>query len=210
MPNPTQPGLSDPHHYPPTTADWVTSPLAQQDELMHNPLEAPTPTGKPILRIGAVLVIVGGLLGIAGTLMQFVQMDHQVIWYLWLVMLTSVLAIGAVGGSLLLLYRVTSKGTKQVILFAFATIAAQLVAIVVALAVTHARAGLGGGLRVSVGSIILLLIGGSILRFVGRPEVSEQELAEQTERDRRVSDYTRGDKFIGGWRRHWNPPRTGD
>ena len=61
--------VPDEHHYPPSTADWVTSPLAAEDELPHNPLEQ-ADTSAPGRRLGAVLVIVGGLLAIAGSVMQ--------------------------------------------------------------------------------------------------------------------------------------------
>ena len=71
--------------------------------------------------------------------MQFVQMNQLVNWYLWLVLLTSVLAIAAIGGSLLLLYRVTSRGFQQVLFLDFPTIAAQLVAVVVTLTVANGR-----------------------------------------------------------------------
>ena len=210
MSNPTHPGLSEQHHHPPSTAEWVTSPLTQQHELLHNPLEAPPHTVKPLLHLGVALVIGGGLLSAAGNLLQFAQMDHVAIWYLWLVMLTAILATGAVAGSLMLLHRVTSGGTKQVIFFAFAATAVLIVDIVVTLTVADSRARLGGGVWVSVGSVLLLLVGGGILRFVGRPEGSEQDQVDQTKRDRQVRDYTRGGRFIGGWRRNWDPPLPGD
>ena len=198
MSNPTQPDLSDSHHYPPTTADWVSSPLAQQDELLHNPLEAPPSTIKPLLRLGAVLGIGGGLLAIAGSLMQFVQMNHLVNWYLWLVLLTSVLAIAAIGGSLLLPYRVTSRGFQRVLFLDFATIAAQLVAVVVTLTVANGRVRPGEGVWVSVVGILLLLVGGGTLRFVSSPEVSGRDLEEQTENGERLGDFTRGGNFLEG------------
>jgi hypothetical protein len=86
----------DEHHYPPSTADWVTSPLAAEDELPHNPLEQPS-TSAAGLRLGAVLVIVGGLLAIAGSVMQWTAMIHLASWYLWLVLVTSCLALAAAG-----------------------------------------------------------------------------------------------------------------
>jgi hypothetical protein len=142
-------------------------------------------------------VIGGGVLAIAGSLVQFIQISHLAVWYLWLVMLTSVLAIGAVVGSLALLYRMTPQNTKRAFLFAFAAIPAQIVEVMITLAVANAHAGQGSGAWISAGSILLLLIGGGILRLVGPAKVSGQELVDQTEKDKRMEEFTRAGKFFG-------------
>jgi hypothetical protein len=175
----------DEHHYPPSTADWVTSPLAAEDELPRNPLEQAA-TSAPGLRLGAVLVIVGALLAIAGSLMQWTQMIHLASWFLWLVLVTSCLALGAAGGSLGLLFRAASKGSGRVMSFTVAAIAVQVVEIVVTLVATSAHAVPVGGIWVSVGSVLLLLGGAVVQRRAGQ-RTSAQGWADQAEVDKRMA-----------------------
>jgi hypothetical protein len=177
----------DEHHYPPSTADWVTSPLAAEDELPPNPLEQAN-TSAPGLRLGAVLVIVGGLLAIAGSVMQLTEMIHLAPWYLWLVLLTSFLALGAAGGSLGLLFRAASQGSRRVMAFTFAAIALQVVEIVVTLVATSAHAVPAGGVWVSVGSVLLLLAGAVVQRSAGLPQRSAQDRADQAEVEKRMAE----------------------
>src|SRR5215469_4429370 len=73
MSHPPDSSYSDAHHYPPSTADWVTSPLDSVDELPHNPLE-PVDISVPGVRLGAVLVILGGVLAISGSVIQLANM----------------------------------------------------------------------------------------------------------------------------------------
>ena len=176
----------DEHHYPPSTADWVTSPLAAQDELLHNPLEQ-ADTSAPGRRLGAVLVIVGGLLAIAGSVLQWTEMMHRAPWYLWLVLFTSCLALGAAGGSLGPLLRAASKGSGRVIAFTFATIAVQVVEMVVTLVASSAHAVPVGDVWVSVGSVLLLLAGAVVQRRAGGPQTSVQDRADQAEVEARMT-----------------------
>ncbi len=125
MTYPTQDDLSGSHHYPPTTADWVSSPLTREDELPPNPLEHSS-ASTPRFRVGAVLVIVGGLLALAGSALQVVELSRLPAWSLWLVALDSVLAIGAVAGSVILLFRETSVRARRVILFGSAAVVGEV------------------------------------------------------------------------------------
>ena len=183
------PAFNDPdqHHYPPSTADWVTSPLAAQDELLHNPLEQ-ADTSAPGRRLGAVLVIVGGLLAIAGSVMQWTQMSQLASWYLWLVLVTSGLALGAALGSLDQLLRAASKGSGRVISFTLAAIIVQVVEMVVTLVASSAHAVPVGGVWVSVGSVLLLLAGAVVQRRAGGPQTSVQDLANQAALDKRMAE----------------------
>jgi hypothetical protein len=150
-------------------------------------------------------------LAIAGSVLQYVQLIHPVNWFLWLVVLAVFLAMGTALGSISLLYRVTPRRTRQVIAFAFLCAVVQ-VALCVAFGVmaTVTVALQGVGVWVSIVGILLLLVGGSILRSMGKTTLSSQELANQADEERRTWDYTRGGKFLGGWGRHWDPPQTGN
>src|SRR5215469_4110073 len=94
------------HHYPPTSGRWVTSPLGREDDGLTAPSQ---PTVPSLLRVGATLT--GGLLAIAGSVLQYVQLIHPVIWFLWLVVLADFLAMGTALGSITLLYRATPRRT---------------------------------------------------------------------------------------------------
>ena len=177
----------DEHHYPPSTADWVTSPLAAEDALPHNPLEQ-ADTNPPGRRLGAVLVIVGGLLAIAGSVMQWTEMMHLASWYLWLVLFTSCLALGAAGGSLGPLLRAASKGSGRIIAFALAAIAVQVVEMVVTLVASSAHAVPVGGVWVSVGSVLLLLAGAVVQRRAGRSQTGVQDRVDQAALDKRMAE----------------------
>jgi hypothetical protein len=190
---PSEPNYPDSHHYPPSTADWVTSPLTAEDELPHNPLERAN-TSMPGLRLGAQLVIAGGLLAVAGSVMQWIQVAQVAPWYLWLVLFTGCMAIGAVGGSLVALFRAASKRSRRVISFTFTAIALQIAEIVVTLAETNAHAASGGGILVSVGSVLTLLAGGLILRSGDRSKMSRQDRVDQAEGDRQMQEFIRNGK----------------
>ena len=181
----------DEHHYPPSTADWVTSPLAAKDELLHNPLEQ-ADTSAAGRRLGAVLVIVGGLLAIAGSVMQWTQMIQLASWYLWLVLVTSGLALGAAGGSLGPLLRAASKGSGRVMSLTFAAIAIQVVEMVVTLGATSAHAVPAGGVWVSGESVLLLLAGAVLQRRAGGLQTSVQDLANQAAVDKRMAEVDKG------------------
>jgi lysylphosphatidylglycerol synthetase-like protein (DUF2156 family) len=195
----------DEHHYPPSTADWVTSPLAAEDELPHNPLEQ-ADTSAPRRRLGAVLVIVGGLLAIAGSVMQWTEMIHLAPWYLWLVLVTSCLALGAAGGSLGPLLRAASKGSGRVMSLTVAAIAVQVVGMVVTLVASSAHAVPAGGVWVSVGSVLLLLAGAVVQRSAGQPQTSVQDRVDQAESDERMAEVARRDRFLRGTQQP--PPKS--
>ena len=195
----------DEHHYPPSTADWVTSPLAAKDELLHNPLEQ-ADTSAAGLRLGALLVIVGGLLAIAGSVMQWTQMIQLASWYLWLVLVTSCLALGAAGGSLGPVLRAASKGSGRVMSLTIAAIAVQVIESVVTLGASSAHAVPAGGVWVSGGSVLLLLAGAVLQRRAGGPQTSVQDRVDQAEADERMAEVARRDRFLRGTRQP--PPKS--
>ena len=195
----------DEHHYPPSTADWVTSPLAAKDELLHNPLEQ-ADTSAAGLRLGALLVIVGGLLAIAGSVMQWTQMIQLASWYLWLVLVTSGLALGAAGGSLGPVLRAASKGSGRVMSLTIAAIAVQVIESVVTLGASSAHAVPAGGVWVSGGSVLLLLAGAVVQRRAGGPQTSVQDRVDQAEADERMAEVARRDRFLRGTRQP--PPKS--
>jgi hypothetical protein len=135
-----------------------------------------------------VLVIVGGLLAIAGSLMQWTEMIDRAPWYLWLVLVTSSVALGAAGGSLGLLFRAAAKGSGRVMSFTFAAIAVQVVEIVVTLVASSAHAVPAGGVWVSVGSVLVLLAGAVVQRRASWPQTSVQDRADQAEVDKRMAE----------------------
>ena len=175
----------DEHHYPPSTADWVTSPLAAEDALARNPLEQADTSASG--RLGAVLVIVGGLLAIVGSVMQLTEMIHRAPWYLWLVLFTGCLALGAAGGSLGPLFRAAAKESGRVIAFTSAAIAVQVVEMVVTLVASGAHTAPVGGVWVSAGSVLLLLAGAVVQRRAGGPRTGVQDREVQAEVDARMA-----------------------
>jgi hypothetical protein len=134
-----------------------------------------------------VLVIVGGLLAIAGSVLQWTEMSQLAPWYLWLVLVTSCLALGAAGGSLGLLVRAASQGSGRVMSFTVAAIAVQVVELVVTLVVSSAHAVPAGGVGVSVGSVLVLLAGAVVHRRAGGPQTSVQDRVDQAEVDKRMA-----------------------
>ena len=199
MSNPSDPYLSGSHNYPPTTADWVTSPLSGDDQLHQNPLE-PVHDGRSGQRLGALLLIAGGLVAIPAVFLQFSEMSA---WFGWLVVV-AVLAIGAAGLAVAAAVRgislLASSGAEhvdQAILLAFGGAFLQIIAagIVVGLLASGSRQILGtSGTGVAIAGALCLLLGGSVLRFIVRPQLTGLEVAEQAEKDRRMVDFTRGRK----------------
>jgi hypothetical protein len=189
MSSSTTPDPLGTHHYPPTTADWVTSPLADDDELQQNPLE-PSPASKPGQRLGAVLLIGGGLLAIPGLFLQFSEMSA---WYAWSVMVAilvggaAALAVGAAVRGISLLAGSSAVRVNQAILLAVASSFIQIIAsgLEVALLASGSIQVFGTqGTIVAVASALCLLLGGIVLRFIVQPE--------QAEKDRRMVEFTRG------------------
>jgi hypothetical protein len=156
--------------------------LAAQDELPRNPIEQANASA-PGRRLGAVLVIVGGLFAIAGSVMQWTELTHLAPWYLWLVLFTSCLALAAAGGSLGLLLREAPRGSGRVISFTVAAIVVQVVEMVVTLVASSAHAVSTGGVWVSGGSVLVLLAGAVVQKSAGRPETRVQDQADQAEVD---------------------------
>jgi hypothetical protein len=196
MTYPTPDDLSGSHHYPPTTADWVSSPLAREDELPPNPLEHSS-RGAPRFRLGAVAIIAGGLLALAGSALQVILLSHLPTWSLWLIALDSILAVGALVGSVILLFRDTSAHARRVILFASATAGIQIIEIVVMLALAQQSSGIEAAVAISASSMVLLLLGAGILGFSGQLKLSGQELATEEDKDKRMVEFTKGGKFLG-------------
>jgi hypothetical protein len=197
MSNAANPDPSAPHHYPPTTSDWVTSPLAQDDELQQNPLES-SPATKPGQRLGAMLLIAGGLLAIPGLFLQFSEMNA---WYAWTVMVAvlaggaAALAVGAAVRGISLLAISSAVRVNQAIWLAVSSACVQIIAsgIMVILLSSGSIQNLGTqGTIVAMASALCLLLGGSVLRFMVRPHLTGLDVEEQAEKDQRMVDFTRG------------------
>jgi hypothetical protein len=207
MSDPNYPDLSGSHHhYPPTTADWVTSFLAPEDEVPENPLEPPPSTGSTGLHIGALLLIGGGLLALVALVLQLDQRTAVLVtWYLWPVVLlvlrcgATAFAIGAAARVIsILATRPTPGKVNQAVSLAFA--GAVLEIIVVPTLILGVSAPDDRGIIafwLTAASVACLLLGGSILHFVYRSKLSVQDLANQAEKDQRMSEFTRGGKLFG-------------
>jgi hypothetical protein len=180
------------HHYPPTTAEWVTSPLMREDEVEPNPLE-PTarPPVKPGLRLAALLIIGSGLLSLCGLIVEFYSANAAspsawqsvtvfVFGFLTLFVPMVFAVCGVVRG--IILSRSTSyRNISQVTQFAIGGVVFQLVhfvPLVIQLIVGH---GLIPGTLPSpaywialVGFLMMLAVAQLVTR-IARPPITEQD-----------------------------------
>ena len=133
----SSPGDSEVHQYPPTTAEWVTSPLPDHDELGHNPLE-PVPEVKPSVRLSAALIIISGLVALASLIVQLylakviallgspsVRASDwiAIVFPIATTIFPLVFAVGGVVRGITLYARVTRRSVVQVLQFASAGLA---------------------------------------------------------------------------------------
>jgi len=181
------------HHYPPTTAEWVTSPLMREDEVGPNPLE-PTarPPVTPGLRLAALLIIGSGLLSLCGLIVEFFVANAASVWAwggLSAIMLGFLTRFGplvfAVGGIVrgIMLSRSTTihRNLSQVTQFAIGGVVFQLVnfaPLVIGLVSGH---GLTPGTLpmpaywVALAGFLIMLTVAQLVTMIARPPITEQD-----------------------------------
>lgn len=222
----TLPGERDVHHYPPTTAEWVSSPLLEQDELERNPLE-PAPEVKPGVRLGAVLIIISGILAVAGLIVQIylanvislVERSHLQgpgLLFIAFPMVTMIFpmafAVGGVVRGITLRASVTRRSVVQVIQFASTGLFLQLLAIPLAfiqIGAPGSRSGqtigdlLGPANWLAVASFLIMLAAAWFIRIVVNPPATQEDVNDEA-RFRHLGEHggSRPDMF-----RHL-PPRS--
>jgi len=195
------PGEREAHHYPPTTAEWVTSPLGEQDELERNPLE-PAPEVKPGVRLSALLVLISGLLALAALIVQLSQANifALVSWSVFngfglttigFPMLTIIFpmafAVGGVVRGITLRAGVTRRSVVQVIQFASTGLFLQLLTIPLAfiqLVASGGRSGqtigdyLGPANWLAWASFLIMLATAWYIRSVVKPPATQEDVTD--------------------------------
>lgn len=222
----SSPGEPEVHQYPPTTADWVTSPLREQDELERNPLE-PAPEVKPGVRLGAVLIIISGILALAGLIAQIflANVISLVGGSLWseaglitigfpvvTMIFPLAFAVGGVVRGITLRTRVTRRSVVQVIQFASTGLFLQLLTIPLAFLQIVAPGGrsgqpigdlLGPANWLAWASFLIMLAAAWFIRSVVKPPATQEDVDDEARFRRLVDrDGSRLDMF-----RHL-PPRS--
>ena len=199
MPSPEEPEV---HHYAPTTAEWVTSPLQDHDELEQSPLE-PAPEVKPGVRLGAVLIIFGGILAVASLIVQLYLANvisllgspsvRSTDWIALVVPIVTmifplVFAVGGVVRGITLRASVTRRSLVQVLQFASAGLILQLLTIPLALlqiVVPGSRAGqtigdlLGPANWLAWASFLIMLASAWYVRSVVKPPATQEDFNEE-------------------------------
>jgi hypothetical protein len=195
------PGEREVHHYPPTTAEWVASPLLEQDDLERNPLE-PAPEVKPGVRLGAVLIIISGILALAGLIVQLYQANviSLVGWSLFrgfglttigFPMVTMIFpmafAVGGVVRGITLRASVTRRSVVQVIQFASTGLFLQLLTIPLAfiqIVAAGSRSGqtigdlLGPANWLAWASFLIMLAAAWFIRIVVKPPATQEDVKD--------------------------------
>jgi hypothetical protein len=195
----SSPGAPEAHHYPPTTAEWVTSPLPDHDELERNPLE-PAPEVKPSVRLGAVLIIISGILALAGLIVQIflANVISRLGGSLWsearlitigfpvvTIIFPMAFAVGGVVRGITLRTRVTRRSVVQVIQFASTGLFLQLLTIPLAfiqIVAPGSRSGqtigdyLGPANWLAWASFLIMLAAAWLIRIVARPPVTQEDV----------------------------------
>jgi len=198
----TSPVDPEAHHYPPTTAEWVTSPLLDQDELERNPLE-PAPTVKPSVRFGTLLIIITSVLALAGLIVEF-YLANVISTVEWSVsrgfglttigfqMVTMIFpmafAVGGVVRGFTLRSQVTRRSVVQVMQFAAAGLFLQILSIplafiqiVAAGSRPHQTIGdyLGPANWLSIACFLIMLAAAWLIRIVANPAVTAEDIADE-------------------------------
>ncbi len=202
-------GEPEAHHYPPTTAEWVTSPLLDNDELGRNPLE-PAPVVNPSVRLGAALIIITSVLALTGLIVQFyvANVSSIVEWSLFrgfgltaiafpmvTIIFPMVFAVGGVVRGFTLRTRVTRRSVVQVLQFASAGLFLQLLTIPLAfiqIVAAGSRSGqtignyLGPANWLSLACFFIMLAAAWFIRIVARPPATEEDVNDEARFQRLV------------------------
>ena len=198
----SSPGDSEVHQYPPTTAEWVTSPLPDHDELGHNPLE-PVPEVKPSVRLSAALIIISGLVALASLIVQLylakviallgspsVRASDwiAIVFPIATTIFPLVFAVGGVVRGITLRAHVTRRSVVQVLQFASAGLALQLLTIPLAvfqIIAPRVRSGqtigyvLGPANWLALASFLIMLAAAWFIRIVVKPPVTQEDINDE-------------------------------
>jgi hypothetical protein len=196
--------------YPKTNAEWMTSPLLREQNLLRNPLEATPPAMKPSGRLGALLIILGGILGLvclfvpwatynlgngASPVTEFDFISHFVLWYLLLALLSLFCSAGAIVRGVSLARKSTVTWSNDALALGFGGLLAQIGNAGTLVFAVLASPGsvaytLQAGYALLVASFLLVLVGACVIKFIARPKMSLQEIADGV-RARRSQQFIR-------------------
>jgi hypothetical protein len=196
--------------YPKTNAEWVTSPLMREQSLQRNPLEAAPPAVKPSGRLGALLIILGGVLGLIGVFVPWATYDlgngaspvsefdfftHFSLWYVLLAVLSIFCSTGAVVRGISLARKSTVRWSTDALALGVGGLGAQVgnaVSLVFAVVASPGAVAytLEAGYGLIVASFLLVLAGACVIKFITRPKMSLQEIADEV-RARRTQQLIR-------------------
>ncbi|PWT72824.1 MAG: hypothetical protein C5B60_09010 [Chloroflexi bacterium] len=208
MQNDHEPSSPLEHHYPPTTAEWVTSPLMREEEVGPNPLE-PTarPLVKPGLRLAALLIIGSGLLSLCALIVE-ISADNAaslsawgsptalVFWSLTL-FVPMVFAVCGIVRGILLSRSTTHRNLSQVTQFAIGGVVFQLVnfaPLVIGLVSGH---GLTPDVLptpaywVALAGFLIMLAVAQLVTMIARPPITEQDAYDDA-RDQKLEEMYKG------------------
>jgi hypothetical protein len=195
------------HHYPPTTAEWVTSPLMRETEVEPNPLEpTPRPAVKPGLRLAALLIIGGGLLSLGGLIVEFYtanaaspsawQYVTVIIFGILTLFIPMAFAVCGVVWGIILSRSTTHRNLSQVTQFAIGGVVFQLVnfaPLVIQLVSGH---GLTPGALptpaywVALAGFLIMLVVAQLVTIITRPPITEQDAYDDA-RYQKLEDMSR-------------------
>jgi hypothetical protein len=196
------PGEPEVHHYPPTTADWVTSPIQDHDELEQNPLE-PAPKVKPGARLGAVLIIASGILAVASLIVQLYLANVisrlgstsvrttdgiTLVFPIVTMIFPLVFAVGGVVRGITLRAHVSRRSVVQVLQFASTGLFLQLLTIplaVLQIVAPGSRSGqtigdvLGPANWLTWASFLIMLAAAWFIRSVVKPPATQEDIDDE-------------------------------
>jgi hypothetical protein len=196
------------HHYPPTTAEWVTSPLMRETEVEPNPLESTArPPVKPGLRLAALLIIGSGLLSLGGLIVEFFADKAASLWAwgsptalaFWSLTLfvPMVFAVCGIVRGILLSRSSTHRNLSQVTQFAIGGVVFQLVnfaPLVIQLISGHGLTPAAlptPAYWVALAGFLIMLVVAQLVNMIARPPITEQDAYDDA-RYRKLEEMSRG------------------
>jgi hypothetical protein len=182
----------------------------REQNMQQSPLEAAPPAVKPSGRLGAVLVILGGVLGLVGLFIPWATYDlgngptpvseldfitHFNLWYVLLALLSIFCSTGAVIRGVALARKTTVTWSTDALALGIGGLLAQIGNAVTLVAAVAAQPGsvaytLGGGYGLLVTSFLLVLVGAGVIKLITQPQMSLQEVADEV-KSRRARQFIR-------------------
>ena len=177
-------------------------PLLEQDKLERNPLE-PAPEVKPGVRLAALLIIISGILALAGLIVQIyltnvislVERSHLqgpgllfIAFPMVTMIFPMVFAVGGVVRGITLRTSVTRRSVVQVIQFASTGLFLQLLTIPLAfiqIVAPGSRSGqtigdvLGPANWLAVASFLIMLAAAWFIRIVVKPPATQEDINDE-------------------------------